>query len=54
MRSFSESYRDAGVNIEAGYEGVKLMKKHVQRTMMRALCPISAALAACLRLILPV
>ena len=26
MRSFSESYRDAGVNIEAGYEGVKLMK----------------------------
>ena len=34
MRSFSESYRDAGVNIEAGYEGVKLMKKHVQRTMI--------------------
>ena len=32
MLSFSESYRDAGVNIEAGYEGVKLMKKHVQRT----------------------
>ena len=34
MRSFSESYRDAGVNIEAGYEGVKLMKKHVRRTMI--------------------
>ena len=34
MRSFSESYRAAGVNIEAGYEGVKLMKKHVQRTMI--------------------
>ena len=34
MRSFSESYRDAGVNIEAGYEGVKLMQKHVQRTMI--------------------
>ena len=34
MRSFSESYRDAGVNIEAGYEGVKLMKKHVHRPMI--------------------
>ena len=34
MRSFSDSYRDAGVNIEAGYEGVKLMKRHVQRTMI--------------------
>ena len=34
MRSFSDSYRDAGVNIEAGYEGVRLMKKHVQRTMI--------------------
>ena len=34
MRSFSESYRAAGVNIEAGYEGVKLMRKHVERTMI--------------------
>ena len=34
MRSFSDSYREAGVNIEAGYEGVKLMKKHVERTMI--------------------
>ena len=34
MRSFSDSYRAAGVNIEAGYEGVKLMKKHVARTMI--------------------
>ena len=32
MRSFSDSYRDAGVNIEAGYEGVKLMSAHVKRT----------------------
>ena len=30
--SHSESYKAAGVNIEAGYEGVKLMKKHVERT----------------------
>ena len=34
MRSFSDSYRDAGVNIEAGYEGVKLMSAHVKRTMI--------------------
>jgi phosphoribosylformylglycinamidine cyclo-ligase len=26
------SYKDAGVDVEAGYEGVKLMKKDVQRT----------------------
>ncbi|WP_298032743.1 phosphoribosylformylglycinamidine cyclo-ligase [uncultured Dysosmobacter sp.] len=32
MRSFSDSYREAGVNIEAGYEGVKLMSQHVKRT----------------------
>ncbi len=30
--SHSASYAAAGVNIEAGYEGVKLMKKHVERT----------------------
>ena len=33
MKSFSESYKAAGVDITAGYEGVKLMKKHVARTM---------------------
>ena len=34
MRSFSDSYRQAGVDIEAGYEGVRLMKSHVERTMI--------------------
>ena len=34
MRSFSDSYREAGVNIDAGYEGVRLMKDHVARTMI--------------------
>ncbi|TWK74644.1 Phosphoribosylformylglycinamidine cyclo-ligase [Bacillus paralicheniformis] len=28
----SESYKNAGVDIEAGYEAVKRMKKHVERT----------------------
>ena len=32
--SHSASYAAAGVNIEAGYEGVKLMKKHVERTFI--------------------
>ena len=34
MRRFSDSHREAGVNIEAGYEGVKLMRRHVARTMI--------------------
>jgi phosphoribosylformylglycinamidine cyclo-ligase len=29
----SEAYKQAGVNIHAGYEAVERMKKHVQRTM---------------------
>jgi len=33
-RSHSEAYAAAGVDIEAGYRGVQLMKKHVQRTFI--------------------
>ena len=32
--SHSASYAAAGVDIEAGYKGVQLMKKHVERTMI--------------------
>ncbi len=32
MNSFSESYKEAGVDVTAGYKAVELMKKHVQRT----------------------
>ena len=32
--SHSASYAAAGVNIEAGYEGVRLMKQHVRRTFI--------------------
>ena len=32
--SHSASYAAAGVNIEAGYEGVRLMKPHVARTFI--------------------
>ena len=32
MKSFSESYKAAGVDITAGYKAVELMKKHIART----------------------
>ncbi len=32
-KSYSESYKKAGVDITAGYKAVELMKKHVARTM---------------------
>ncbi|MBR1765190.1 MAG: phosphoribosylformylglycinamidine cyclo-ligase [Ruminococcus sp.] len=33
MKSFSDSYKDAGVDVTAGYKAVELMKQHVARTM---------------------
>ena len=33
MKSHSESYKNAGVDITAGYKAVELMKSHVKRTM---------------------
>ena len=32
MESYSQSYKDAGVDVTAGYESVELMKKHIKRT----------------------
>ncbi len=32
MKSFSESYKNAGVDVTAGYKAVELMKDHVART----------------------
>ena len=32
MKSYSESYKNAGVDITAGYRSVELMKKHIART----------------------
>ncbi len=34
-KSYSESYKNAGVDITAGYEAVELMKQHVARTMTK-------------------
>ena len=33
MKSFSESYKNAGVDITAGYKAVELMKTHIARTV---------------------
>ena len=33
MKSQSESYKAAGVDITAGYQAVELMKEHIARTM---------------------
>ncbi|MBO5286151.1 MAG: phosphoribosylformylglycinamidine cyclo-ligase [Clostridia bacterium] len=33
-KSFSESYKQAGVDITAGYKAVELMKKHIARTVV--------------------
>lgn len=33
MKSYSEAYKEAGVDITAGYKAVELMKKHIARTV---------------------
>jgi len=38
MKSFSESYKEAGVDITAGYKAVELMKTHIARTMTSGVC----------------
>ncbi len=37
-KSFSESYKAAGVDITAGYKAVELMKSHIARTMTKGVC----------------
>ena len=34
MKSYSDSYKKAGVDITAGYRAVELMQKHIQRTKL--------------------
>ena len=35
MKSFSQSYKEAGVDVTAGYKSVELMKEYVARTMTK-------------------
>ena len=37
-KSFSESYKEAGVDITAGYKAVELMKASIARTMTKGVC----------------
>ncbi len=36
MQNFNQSYKDAGVDVEAGYKSVELMKKSVEATFTKA------------------
>ena len=36
-KSYSNSYKEAGVDVTAGYKAVELMKEHVKRTNIRRL-----------------
>ena len=38
MKSFSESYKESGVDITAGYKAVELMKKHIAKTATDGVC----------------
>ena len=38
MKSYSEAYKNAGVDITAGYTAVELMKKHIARTVIDGVC----------------
>lgn len=38
MKSYSEAYKNAGVDITAGYTAVELMKKHIARTVTEGVC----------------
>lgn len=39
-KSFSESYKAAGVDITAGYKSVELMKQHIKGLSPREQCRI--------------
>ncbi|NLP26841.1 MAG: phosphoribosylformylglycinamidine cyclo-ligase [Clostridiales bacterium] len=39
MKSYSESYKAAGVDVTAGYKAVELMKTHIARTMINGVTP---------------
>ena len=47
-KSFSDSYKAAGVDVTAGYKAVELMKAHVARTQTAGAFPASADSAGCL------
>ena len=52
MKSFSDSYKAAGVDVTAGYKSVELMKEHVARTFTKGVLagiPVQTVLERSLR-----
>ncbi len=47
MKSYSDSYKAAGVDVTAGYESVELMKEHVKRTVIPGVVSGIGGLGAC-------
>ena len=47
MKNFSDSYKEAGVDVTAGYKAVELMKQHVARTNIPGVVSNIEALADC-------
>ena len=50
MKSFSDSYKAAGVDVTAGYKSVELMKEYVARTMTKGVLSGIGGSAVCLKL----
>ena len=48
MKSFSESYKEAGVDVTAGYKAIELMKMHVAKTMTKGALSGIVVSAGCL------
>lgn len=48
MESYSNTYKEAGVDVTAGYKAVELMKKHVARTTIPGVVSGLGGLADCL------
>lgn len=48
------NYKDAGVDVEAGYEAVRQMKQYVEKPTLPMSLEESAVLEACIRWIHPV
>lgn len=53
MKSYSESYKAAGVDVTAGYQAVERMKSHVARTNIPGVLSGIGGSAACSSLIFP-
>ena len=49
MKSYSESYKKAGVDVTAGYKAVELMKSHIAKTMTAGIPQQSKCCCTCVQ-----